>query len=68
MRAKGSSTWSGTWWRGRPAILGSHISAEAEVPGATPEQLLQCAARASTNCSISKIMRCDITLAARLLP
>ncbi|NGZ86343.1 OsmC family peroxiredoxin [Duganella aceris] len=53
---------------GRPAILGSHISVEAEVPGATPEQMLQCATRASTNCSISKIMRCDITLAARLLP
>jgi osmotically inducible protein OsmC len=53
---------------GRPAILGSHIEIEAEVPGATPEQLLYCATRASTNCSISKIMRCDVTLAARLLP
>jgi len=54
--------------QGRPAILGSHIEVEAQAPGATAEQMLHCATRASTNCSISKILRCDITLAARLLP
>jgi osmotically inducible protein OsmC len=53
---------------GRPAIMGAHIDVEAEVPGATIEQFDLCAKRASTNCTISKIMRCPITLQARLLP
>jgi osmotically inducible protein OsmC len=51
----------------RPAILGSHIVVAARVAGATREQLQQCAARASTNCSISKIMRCPITFEAHLV-
>lgn len=53
---------------GRPAIVGSHIVVAARVAGATDEQLQQCAQRASTNCSISKIMRCPITFEAHLLP
>jgi osmotically inducible protein OsmC len=53
---------------GRPAILGAHIDVTADVPGATAAQFELCAQRASTNCAISKIMRCPITLDARMLP
>ena len=52
----------------RPAILGVHIMVEASAPGATPEQFALCTQRASTNCTISKIMRAPITLEARMLP
>jgi len=51
----------------RPAILGSHIVVVAAVPGATAAQLQECAARSSSNCSISKILRCEITFAAQLV-
>ncbi len=54
--------------QGRPAIMGAHIEVEAKVPGATTAQFDLCAQRASTNCTISKIMLCPITLQARLLP
>jgi osmotically inducible protein OsmC len=51
---------------GSPAILSSHITVNARVPGATEEQFQHCASRASTNCTISKILRCEITLTATL--
>lgn len=52
---------------GRPAILGVHIRVEARVAGATPAQFEQCAERARSNCAISKVLRCDITMSAHLL-
>ena len=52
---------------GRPAILGMHVNVAAAVPGATQAQFEHCAERARTNCTLSKIIRCDITMTATLL-
>ncbi|WP_296001717.1 OsmC family protein [Rugamonas sp.] len=53
--------------QGRPAIQGIHVTVEASVPGATQAQFEHCAGRARTNCTLSKIIRCDITMDATLL-
>ena len=58
----------GTGDDGSPAIKGSHITVSASAPCATEEQFLHCANRARTNCTISKIMKCEITMSATLLP
>lgn len=58
----------GTGDDGHPAIKGSHITVSAKAPGASAEQFDHCANRARTNCTISKIMKCDITMDATLLP
>jgi osmotically inducible protein OsmC len=52
---------------GRPAILGMHVTVAASVPGATRAQFEHCAGRARTNCTLSKVIRCDITMTATLL-
>lgn len=52
---------------GSPAIKSSHIVVEAKVPTATEEKFLYCANRARTNCTISKIFKCEITMEAKLL-
>ncbi len=49
-----------------PIILGSHITVEAKVPGASQEQFAGCAERARTNCSIARILKCPITISATL--
>jgi osmotically inducible protein OsmC len=49
-----------------PKILGSHITVEAKVSGASQQQFLDCAERARTNCSISRILSCTITMSATL--
>lgn len=51
---------------GHPAIKHSHITVKAVVPGATRAQFDYCAERARSNCTISKILKCDITLSAAL--
>lgn len=53
---------------GRPTIKGVHINTQAKVPGISTEQFDGCAERARTNCSISKVLKCDITLDAQLKP
>lgn len=53
---------------GRPTIMGVHIETKAKVPGITQEQFAGCAERSRTNCSISKALKCEITLDAKLLP
>ena len=57
----------GTGDDGSPASRGAHITVEAKVAGASDEQFQHCANRAKTNCTISKIMKCDITLTATRL-
>ncbi|MDR6632608.1 osmotically inducible protein OsmC [Phyllobacterium sp. 1468] len=52
----------------RPTIRSVHIETQATVPGITKEQFDSCAERSRTNCSISKLLTCDITLDARLIP
>jgi len=52
---------------GRPAIQGMHVAVEASVPGATQAQFEHCAERARTNCTLSKIIRVDLTMTATLL-
>jgi osmotically inducible protein OsmC len=53
--------------KGRPTITNSYIATEAQVPGISEEQFLNCAERARSNCSISKILKCEISLSAKLL-
>jgi lipoyl-dependent peroxiredoxin len=52
---------------GSPAIKSSHIMVRAKAPGATEEQFQHCANRARTNCTISKALKCEITMEARLV-
>jgi osmotically inducible protein OsmC len=52
---------------GRPTIVGVHIETKAKVLGITDEQFASCAERSRTNCSISKVLRCEITLGAKLV-
>lgn len=52
---------------GRPAIQGMHLSVRASVPGATQAQFDHCTQRARSNCTLSKIIRCDIAMDAALL-
>ena len=50
-----------------PAIKTVHITVAAKVPNATEEVFQQCAKRASTNCSIAKILKLECSLTATLL-
>ena len=52
----------------RPSIIGSHITVEAKVPGASAEQFADCAERARANCSISQVLKCAITVSATMYP
>ena len=51
---------------GHPAINSSHITVEASVPNISEEQFQYCAQQARTNCTISRVLKCDITLSAQL--
>lgn len=53
---------------GHPAIKSSHITVSAKVPTATLDQFTHCAERARTNCTLSKILKCEVTMEATLLP
>jgi osmotically inducible protein OsmC len=57
----------GTGQDGHPAIFSIHITVEAKVPGITQERFEYCAERARSNCTISKVLKCDITMTATLL-
>jgi lipoyl-dependent peroxiredoxin len=52
---------------GHPAINSAHITIEAKVPDVTEEQFQHCAERARTNCTISRLLKCEITMDATLL-
>lgn len=52
---------------GRPTILGVNIDTQASVPGISKDQFDGCAERSRTNCSISKALKCEITLKALLV-
>jgi len=53
--------------QGSPAILRIDIRVEARVPGATQEIFEHCVERARTRCSIAKVLKCEIAVAATLL-
>lgn len=48
------------------AVTKVHLVVEADVPGATPEQFATAAAAAKTGCPISKLLKAEITMDARL--
>ncbi|WP_128915017.1 OsmC family peroxiredoxin [Granulicella sibirica] len=50
----------------RPSIARSHITVEAKVAGASEQQFADCSERARAHCSISRILTCEITMAATL--
>lgn len=51
---------------GHPAIKGVHIKTLAKVPSISQETFEYCAERARSNCTLSKLLKCEITLAASL--
>jgi lipoyl-dependent peroxiredoxin len=53
---------------GHPAINSAHITVEAKASNASEEQFQRCAERARTNCTISRLLKCEITMDATLLP
>jgi osmotically inducible protein OsmC len=50
-----------------PTIMGSHITVEAKVSGASQQQFADCAERARAHCSISRALNYQITMSASLL-
>ena len=51
---------------GHPAIKSSHITVEASVPNISKEQFDYCVQQARNNCTISRVLKCDITSSATL--
>jgi osmotically inducible protein OsmC len=54
---------SGNW-----TISGVHLENEAWVPGISAEKFAQIAADAKANCPVSRLLRADISLHAKLEP
>src|SRR4029077_3790376 len=48
------------------AVTKVHLTVEASVPGASPEQFAAAADEAKRNCPISKLLNAEITMDARL--
>lgn len=48
------------------AITGVHLDVTAKVPGADAESFAKAAADAKANCPVSKVLRAEITMDARL--
>jgi lipoyl-dependent peroxiredoxin len=53
---------------GHPAIISSHITVRSAVANISEEQFQHCAERARSNCTISRALKCDITMDALLVP
>jgi osmotically inducible protein OsmC len=51
---------------GHPAINSSHITMEASVPNISEEQFHYCVQQARNNCTISRVLKCEITSSATL--
>lgn len=49
------------------AISAIHLKLEAAVPGATKDQLAELAMKAKENCPVSKLLKAEITLDAKLV-
>jgi osmotically inducible protein OsmC len=49
------------------AVTASHLTLAATIPRATEDQFLACANKAKAGCPISKLLRADITLDAKLI-
>jgi osmotically inducible protein OsmC len=49
------------------AISAIHLKLEAAVPGATQEQFAELAKKAKENCPVSKLLKAEITLDAKLV-
>jgi lipoyl-dependent peroxiredoxin len=48
------------------SITSVHLTLKAKVPGATPEQFQELAAKAKAGCPVSKLLKAEITLDATL--
>lgn len=48
------------------AIVSSHLTLRAKIPGATPEQFAELADKAKKNCPVSKVLNAEVTLDATL--
>ena len=48
------------------AITKSHLEVTAKVPGITPEKFRECAEEAKANCPVSKSIKAEISLEAKL--
>jgi lipoyl-dependent peroxiredoxin len=51
----------------RPAIKGLHVTTEARVPNATDEVFQHSAKRASTNCTVARALKLEVSFVAKLL-
>lgn len=52
---------------GHPAILSSHVSTKAKVPGIPQDRFDYCAERARTTCTIALLLKIDIGMDAALV-
>lgn len=48
------------------AVVKSHLTVAAKVPGASEEDFMKAAETAKANCPISKLLSCEITMTAQL--
>ncbi|MND05209.1 Peroxiredoxin OsmC [compost metagenome] len=48
------------------AITAVHLDVTAKVPGASAESFAKAAAEAKANCPVSKVLKAEITMDARL--
>jgi osmotically inducible protein OsmC len=51
---------------GAPTVTKSHLDVTARVPGASEEDFLKAASEAKQNCPISRLLKAEITMDARL--
>ena len=53
--------------KGSPTITKSSITTKVRVSGASEEQFQHCAERSRTNCSIAKVLKCEVELDASMI-
>ena len=52
---------------GAPTVTGIHLEVEARVPGASAEAFMEAAEKAKTGCPISRVLKTEITMDAKLV-
>jgi osmotically inducible protein OsmC len=50
-----------------PTVTNIHLDVKAKVPGATEQQFLEAAEAAKMNCPISRLLKAEISMTAKLL-
>jgi osmotically inducible protein OsmC len=51
---------------GKPTVTKSHLTVKARVPGADPAKFIEVANRAKAGCPISRLLKAEITMEAKL--